>query len=300
MTELVSRAEITDLVVSELRMDVTERVGKDWRRVSALVADQGNAEAAIPGFDFHFFELYLSGHHDVHFEGEFLNGDSWTGRYLPGHCNYLQNITEFKIQAEGAGQVQQIFLDTSIMSQCADAAFKGDADNVVCRGFNGVFDPYLKALAEALLEEARRPSIGTDLHADLIAQQMALSILRRQNADRILEPKKRVLSPEEVSTIISYLEEQIDDIGGMDTVAGLIGMDVYSFTRAFKETTGETPGQFLIQRRLLRAKDMLLHTNDTLADITYATGFSNQPHMTSTFTKHVGTSPGKWRKAVRA
>jgi AraC family transcriptional regulator len=56
----------------------------------------------------------------------------------------------------------------------------------------------------------------------------------------------------------------------------------------------------VIQRRLMRVKELLRTTDDRLAEITYATGFANQAHMTSTFTKHIGTSPGKWRKEAQA
>ncbi|WP_299611579.1 AraC family transcriptional regulator [uncultured Tateyamaria sp.] len=196
--------------------------------------------------------------------------------------------------------MQQIYVDATIFDECAQAMFKGDPDRHIAKGFHGVFDPHLKSRAEALLEEARNPAIGGDLNADLIAQQMAILILRRENTERLLVQKVRTLSDAETARVISYLEEQIEDVGGMDTLAALIDMDVYSFTNAFKATTGQSPGQFLIERRIARVKDLLINTQDTLADITYATGFSNQPHMTSTFTKHVGVSPGKWRKAVRA
>jgi len=299
MNGLITRQAMVDAMAQEFNADVTERIGHDWRRVNAMVADQGDGQVAVSGFDFLFLEVYLSGSHKVQTFGDFQSGDRWEGLYQPGCFSFLQSDSPCEMEVEGQGKIQQMYFDKTIFTDCADALFKGDPDRIAMRGIHGVFDPELKALCDALLEEARRPAIGTDLYTDLIAQQMALLILRRQNADGIIEPKSRKLSPAETARIISYLEEQIENIGGMDTVAALVDMDVYAFTRAFKLTTGQTPGQFLIERRLARVKDLLLSTNDTLADITYATGFSNQPHMTSTFSKHVGTSPGKWRKAVK-
>ncbi|MEM8655018.1 MAG: AraC family transcriptional regulator [Pseudomonadota bacterium] len=300
MSDLITRAQICDVMTERMNADISEHIGHNWRRVNAMVADQGDATDHPPGFDFFFLELYKSGKHRVRFEGELIHDDKWSGLYVPGHLSFIQRAQPFKIQAEGQGEVHQIFMSPAIFTECAAVLLRGDEDNFEARGFHGVFEPRLKALATFLLEEARRPGLGSDLNADLIAQQMAVLILRQQNSNKWKGMVERVLSDAEMDRVIAYFEDQIEDIGGMDTVAALINMDVYSFTKAFKATTGETPGQFLIQRRLARVKDLLRNSDDSLADITYATGFSNQPHMTATFTKHVGTSPGKWRKAVRA
>ncbi|WP_299611580.1 AraC family transcriptional regulator [uncultured Tateyamaria sp.] len=300
MRGLITRQVMADEMAKELAASVTERVGHNWKRSNAMVADQGSGAATFHSFDFHIVELYRSGSHRAKARGEFLQGDSWEGTYLPGSISYLQPDTRFDLECEGDAQIQQVYLDRAVFSDVASAMFEGDMDTLASRAFQGHFHAGLKSFAELLLDEARRPNIGTEIHADLIVQQMAILILRHQNMERLKLPIAHRLSHEQLGHVISYLEDQIEDIGGMDTLAKLIDMDVYSFTKAFKATTGQSPGQFLIERRIARAKDLLLNTNDTLADITYATGFSNQPHMTSTFTKHVGISPGKWRKAVRA
>ncbi|WP_299654954.1 AraC family transcriptional regulator [uncultured Tateyamaria sp.] len=299
MSGLITRADIIDVTAKDWNTNISERTGHNWRRVNAMVADQGDAMIAVPGFDFFFLEYYLSGSHRVHFDGEFAFGDTWDGVLLPGCVSFLQCDSAFEVRASGQGTVMQAYIDRSVFSDCAATLIKGDPDNVAARGFHGRFDPWLKTLVEALLEEARRPNIGTDLQADLLTQQMAVAVLRSQNAEQVKDVKVRTLADRDMARVVAYLEEQMEDIGGMDTVAGLIGMDVYSFTHAFKATTGQSPAQFLIERRIARVKQMLLGTAESLADITYATGFSNQPHMTSTFTKHVGVSPGKWRKAIQ-
>ncbi|MEM7644316.1 MAG: helix-turn-helix transcriptional regulator, partial [Pseudomonadota bacterium] len=70
-------------------------------------------------------------------------------------------------------------------------------------------------------------------------------------------------------------------------------------TRAFKETTGQAPHQYLIDRRIARVKELLIAGEDGLVEIAYATGFSSQSHMTSTFRRRVGVAPGRWRAAIR-
>ncbi len=286
--------------MDQYNADITEPPHHNWHRVNTAVMTQVDGQIHDHALDFHMLEVCINGRHNVQSDSLLENGDRVESVVQPGKLAYAQPGVSMTQTCQGRAEFQQVYIDNSIFEDCADNLFKGDSDNIVSLGFQGIFDPHIKSLLLALLEEARRPGIGTDLTADLIAQQLAILILRRQNSKQLREPKCTTLSDVDLDRIVAYFEEQIEDIGGMDTVAGLVNMDVYSFTRSFKETTGQTPGQFLIQRRLMRVKDLLLGTKDTLADITYATGFSNQAHMTSTFSKHVGISPGRWRKAVKS
>ncbi|WP_299611578.1 AraC family transcriptional regulator [uncultured Tateyamaria sp.] len=299
MSGWITRQEMADTMVSLYNADISEPAYHNWGRANTTVMTQGDGLVEGEGLDFHMLELCLNGKHHMRSESEFERGDRDQSILQPGKMSYVQRRAPMYQIVEGCVELQHVYISHTIFEDCASSLFKGDPDKVVSLGFQAIFEPRLKALAETLLDEARRPAIGSDLTADLIAQQIAVLILRRQNTDRLVEQKDRRLSDAETARVIAYLDDQIEDIGGMDTLAALIDMDVFSFTKAFKATTGESPGQFLIQRRLARVKELLRTTNNSLADITYATGFSNQPHMTSTFTKHVGVSPGKWRKAVR-
>lgn len=124
-------------------------------------------------------------------------------------------------------------------------------------------------------------------------------ILRRRLGGAKTPSDIRPLSDAENARVLDFMEATLEEVGGMDTLAALIDMDVFAFTRAFKARTGEAPHQFLIGRRLTHVKDMLATTNMPLAEIAYATGFSNQSHMTATFSKTFGSPPGAYRKAVR-
>ena len=85
----------------------------------------------------------------------------------------------------------------------------------------------------------------------------------------------------------------------LEEVARKCHMSVSQFGRTFKKTTGQTPHRWLVQRRLERAKDLLLRSTLPLAEIALACGFSEQSHFTRTFSRLVGTSPGEWRRQRR-
>lgn len=107
------------------------------------------------------------------------------------------------------------------------------------------------------------------------------------------------LSQAEITRLTGFIDAEMEQDFDLTDLARQLDRDPFGFWRSFKAATGESPHQYVIQRRIARVKHLLRTTADSLADISYATGFASQPHMTATFTKHVGTSPGKWRKAAR-
>jgi AraC family transcriptional regulator len=91
--------------------------------------------------------------------------------------------------------------------------------------------------------------------------------------------------------IVEHLAQDI----GLDDLAGLTGLAVKHFSRAFRQSTGLPPHQYLNLQRIEAAKRHLISGNASLAHIALACGFADQSHFTATFRKLVGVPPGAWR-----
>lgn len=70
------------------------------------------------------------------------------------------------------------------------------------------------------------------------------------------------------------------------------------FARAFRRSAGIAPHQYLSQLRIEEAKRLMTTTQLPLADIALISGFGDQSYFTRVFSRHVGSSPGAWRRAV--
>jgi AraC-like DNA-binding protein len=79
-------------------------------------------------------------------------------------------------------------------------------------------------------------------------------------------------------------------------VAQQCGLSVSHFARAFRETTGLAPHQWLIRRRVEVAKALLRNPNMLLTEVALMCGFADQSHFTRVFSRIVGISPGAWRR----
>jgi AraC-like DNA-binding protein len=71
------------------------------------------------------------------------------------------------------------------------------------------------------------------------------------------------------------------------------------FSRAFKDTFGETPHQYLLTRRMQRAQELLRRTELTVGEVCVAVGYASLGSFSATFKRVVGLSPTAWRAQAR-
>ncbi len=79
-------------------------------------------------------------------------------------------------------------------------------------------------------------------------------------------------------------------------IADACGLSVNHFSRAFKQSTGLSPLQWLIERRIERAQALMTDVERPLSEIAIACGFADQSHFTRAFKAVVGRSPGALRR----
>jgi AraC family transcriptional regulator len=77
--------------------------------------------------------------------------------------------------------------------------------------------------------------------------------------------------------------------------AAVVQLSVYHFARQFKAATGLPPHQYVIARRVERAKQLLQAGTDlSLADVALRAGFSDQSQFSHHFKRLVGVTPGRF------
>jgi AraC family transcriptional regulator len=83
----------------------------------------------------------------------------------------------------------------------------------------------------------------------------------------------------------------------LDEIAFECGLSVRHFTRAFRQSVGMSPHQWLTEQRLDAAKRLLADDRVSLSEIASRCGFANQSHFSRVFTARIGIAPGAWRKS---
>lgn len=87
-------------------------------------------------------------------------------------------------------------------------------------------------------------------------------------------------------------------VGGLplEDVARECRLSVGHFSRAFRQTTGMPPHQWLLRQRIETAKRLLATSRMSLAEVATASGFGSQSYLTRFFSRRTGVSPGVWRR----
>ena len=95
--------------------------------------------------------------------------------------------------------------------------------------------------------------------------------------------------------IEALVEDHLDQKLTVKMLADYLQLSEGFFHRTFKAAVGQSPHEFIIQRRLSRARKLLQHTTYSLADIAQQVGFASHAHMTAAFSQRLGVSPSALR-----
>lgn len=86
----------------------------------------------------------------------------------------------------------------------------------------------------------------------------------------------------------------------VESLAAVAGLSKYHFLRLFRATYGLTPGEYVSQRRIERAQDLLRATGLSVTEVCVAVGFSSLGSFSSRFKAMVGETPSEFQARYAA
>jgi AraC-like DNA-binding protein len=95
---------------------------------------------------------------------------------------------------------------------------------------------------------------------------------------------------------IAAMHEKLGEQLTVDDMARAAMFSKFHFTRLFQRATGVTPGRFLSALRLQQAKQLLVSTSLSVADISMRVGYTSVGTFSSRFTRSVGMPPTTYRR----
>jgi len=118
---------------------------------------------------------------------------------------------------------------------------------------------------------------------------------------QLLRPEERIES-RRIPDWLLRTKEMIEDCAGSEiTIADLaatVAVHPVYLARAFRKYFGNSPGEYLRRKRLLRARRLLIDTRLPLVEVALQCGFSDQSRMTHAFTSEFGIAPGRYRRRL--
>lgn len=214
----------------------------------------------------------------------------------PGQVSILPANDPYSVRLRAAGGSVVVSLESRLLT-CA-AAEQGHLGPVATAWAHGADDALLREVVLALRNEVGKinSSVG---YAQNLAGTLAAHLVRNYSTHRPeLSETRAGLSPVALRRVVRHIEEHLSENISIADLAEVAGLSTCHFARMFKQSTGMTPHQHLLNSRVAKAKALLLGTSATLAEVASLSGFYDQAHLTRCFQRFVGTTPASFARQV--
>jgi AraC family transcriptional regulator len=195
------------------------------------------------------------------------------------------------------------YVRMSIESRHLDRLLGESSDDeraVGLRRAYAVASPAVTHLLQALVAEAGAGNPAGLAFVEAVTTAVGRQLVRHAGTDRPQAPPARGgLSPAARRRALELIDARLDARLTVETLAREVGLSVAHFARAFKETLGRAPHQFLLSLRLERARRLLEVPGAELSKVAQGAGFADQSHLTRLFKREYGITPGAVLRARR-
>lgn len=137
------------------------------------------------------------------------------------------------------------------------------------------------------------------LYADLLAMGLGTQLLRRHTEQPLsMAEAKGGLPMPRLRHALEYMTENLSRDLKLDEVAAELQLSAFHFAHEFRNSTGQTPYQYLLDQRMRRAQQLLRTTDQSVQYIASEAGFGSATNFVRAFRQRLGITPGAWRKSA--
>jgi len=131
------------------------------------------------------------------------------------------------------------------------------------------------------------------LHELACADRTQVELIGVQSSDSTLPHSRRI------NKIVQFVEKNYHHKISLEDVGELVGMSASSVSRFFKQRTRHNFWDYLNGFRIDRAAQMMIETEHTISEISYACGFNNISNFNRVFRERIGTTPSDYRNKFK-
>ena len=286
-----------------------------------LTRPENNVRASSDKFG--WTSLYASAQREIPYEGYFpavkdqlivlhLDGPVLIDRLSeprPARCvmpaggiHLVPGGLDFGVRLMGALSTLHVYVRRQIIEEVAADLLDGDPAHVEIPA--QFLEPVaaMQALLGAIRAALEEDAFGTSLYVDYLSRAIASQLIRRHSGKKLRQmPSLTPISSigPLVAEAMEYMRAHVASPISLEDIAQAVNRSPSHVARQFRTSLGIPPHQYLLVMRIKLAQRMLLTTNDPIAEIAFACGFSHQEHLTRMFRRWCNTTPATFRKASR-
>lgn len=205
-----------------------------------------------------------------------------------------QNQQSWDIEVE----FSLLLLDPTHIAQIAHESI--DVDRVEILPHFATPDPLIYQICLALNAELGSGGLCSRLYVDSLITTLAVRLLRQYSAqDHLIREYTDGLSRHKLQQVSEYIDDHLTENLSLKDLAAVVEMSPHYFTSLFKQSTGLSAYQYVIHRRMERAKQLLCRQNLPIVEVSLQVGFQSQSHFSNVFRKYTGMTPKVYREAKK-
>jgi AraC family transcriptional regulator len=186
--------------------------------------------------------------------------------------------------------VLQLQLQPQLIAQIA-AASEIDISRIELMNRFGIYDPQLESIGKSLLTEMQSGGLAGQLYTESLVNLLVIRLLRQYSA---FAPPHVIgqFSPSRFKQVIEYIHDHLAQNLSLADLAKIANLSPSRFAYLFRQETGSSPHQYVIQARIERATRLLKAGGESsIGEIAHRVGFTDQSHFTRHFKRIVGVTP---------
>ena len=163
------------------------------------------------------------------------------------------------------------------------------------RFFQSFYDPFILNIAKQLVSFDQCKNNLSCEFIDVLFKALEIYIIDRLTVE-VMDSHSESGSERQISYAVTRLATKLNSKISIQDIAEDLGVSPSYLSRIFKRKVGLSPHEFLLYRRLERAKILLLNTQLSIERIAEESGFNSHSHLTRYFSDYMGMPPSKYRK----
>lgn len=154
-------------------------------------------------------------------------------------------------------------------------------------------DPQVERIGWMMQAEAHDAHPGGRLFADSLATALAARLLVLQTRTSASSKPGRALPAWRLRRVVEYIEAHLDEDLTLAELARVAGFSLSHFKPLFRAATGLPVHRFVLERRVERARLLLVEGRKTVTEIALEAGFSHASHMARCLRRVLGVTPSQ-------
>jgi AraC family transcriptional regulator len=212
----------------------------------------------------------------------------------PGTMFLLPKGTVDEVNWAGPTQRMAVAIHPSLLTNALDET--AHETEIELTEHWDLIDHHISALLTEMTADLDDGSPAGSIYGESLANTLAVYLVKRYAVRRVTPVDfKGGLPGYRLKRVLGYIADSLEENITLSQLAAIAGMSPHYFSELFKQSTGHAPHNYVLLKRIERAKQQLRDPKRSIIDAGLDAGFQNPSHFARMFRKLEGTTPSRYR-----